>query len=106
MSEGNGIDLGSIYGLLREVAAVVNSHSQRFDALADRVARIEANIVTKADLAATEHALRADLATKADLAGLRQTVIDYHHAVVGHGILISEHDERLGRIERHLGFSE
>jgi len=41
-----------------------------------------------------------DLAT--GLASLREAVTHYHSTVLGHGILISELDERVRRIERHL----
>jgi len=45
------------------------------------------------------------MATKTDLRfdELRQEIREYHAAVVGHGIHISEHDERLNRIEDRLG---
>ena len=39
---------------------------------------------------------------KQDITNLQQTVADYHGAVVGHGIAVSEHDFRLGRLETHL----
>ena len=38
----------------------------------------------------------------AGLASLRDTVTHYHSSVLGHGILMSELDERVRRIERHL----
>jgi hypothetical protein len=44
-----------------------------------------------------------------DLSGevktLRQTVIEYHSSVLGHGILISDLDARLRRVEQHLDLS-
>jgi hypothetical protein len=40
----------------------------------------------------------------AGLASLRDAVTHYHSSVLGHGILISELDERVRRIERHLRF--
>jgi hypothetical protein len=33
---------------------------------------------------------------------LRQAVVEYHSSVIGHGILISELDHRVRRIEEHL----
>jgi len=86
---------------------------------------MRAEMVTKADLAglATKADL-AGLATKAELselradvtseltvmrkqtsdqiAGLRRAVVEYHTTVVGHGILISEFEGRLRRVEQHL----
>ena len=38
----------------------------------------------------------------AGLASLRDAVTHYHSSVLGHGMLISELDERVRRIERHL----
>ncbi len=34
--------------------------------------------------------------------GLRRAVIEYHTSVIGHGILISELEARLRRVEQHL----
>ena len=76
----------------------------------------------KAELRSEMRSLRADVASdlatmqaKADaehrrtrkevgeqVAGLRQAVVEYHAAVVGHGVLIGELDERVRRVERHL----
>jgi len=84
MVEGNGIDLGSIYGLLLEVAKTVSRHDQEFAALREQLASVRDEL-------------------RGELAELRQEVRDYHGAVVGHGIHISEHEERLGRVEQHLG---
>ncbi len=36
------------------------------------------------------------------VAGLRQNLPEYHSAVLGHGILISEPEARVRRIEQHL----
>ncbi len=57
---------------LDELAAVVNRHDLRLQ----------------------------DLTT--DVAGLRETLTHYHATVLGHGILYSELEERVRRIERHL----
>ena len=40
-----------------------------------------------------------------DVAALRADVAAYHASVMGHGMLISELDERLRRVEQHLGLS-
>ena len=57
------------------------------------------------------HSLRADLAsdiatmqkeTREQIVGLRRAVIEYHSSVVGHGLLISEHEERIRRLEQTL----
>ena len=40
--------------------------------------------------------------TREQIVGLRRAVIEYHSSVVGHGLLISEHEERIRRLEQHL----
>ncbi len=63
------------------------------------------------DLQSEMHSLRADVAsdllrTRKELSeqivGLRRAVVDYHTSVVGHGVLISDLDARLRRVEQHL----
>ncbi len=64
-------------------------------------------MATKSDL----HSLRADVTsemltmqkdTREQIVGLRRTVVEYHSAVVGHGLVIGEHEERVRRLEQHL----
>jgi archaellum component FlaC len=71
------------------------------------VQTLKAEMVTKSDL----HSLRADVAsdmlamqreTREQIVGLRRAVIEYHSAVVGHGVIISELEERVRRLEQHL----
>jgi hypothetical protein len=38
-------------------------------------------------------------------ATLRQTFTEYHSSVIGHGILISQLEDRVRRIEQHLTLS-
>jgi len=75
-----------------------------------------------ADLAAESRALRADVAsdlmsldakidsTRKDLSeqivGLRRAVIEYHTSAIGHGVLISELEARLRRVEQHLNLEQ
>jgi len=40
---------------------------------------------------------------RSQIGGLRQQVTEYHSSVLGHGILISELDQRVRRLEEHLG---
>ncbi len=78
------------------------------------VQTLTAEMATKSDL----HSLRADVAsdlaqmqsdmarmqkdTRDQIVGLRRAVIEYHSAVVGHGLIISELEERVRRLEQHL----
>ena len=78
------LDAGAIYQLLGTVAADVR--------------QIKAELANKAD--------KSDLLEmKVDIADLRHALTTYHSAVLGHGILISEVEERLRRIERHVGLA-
>ena len=72
------------------------------------------NVATKADVADLRSemtSLRADVAAdmidlRTDLSGqivgLRRAVVEYHTSVTGHGIIISELEARLRRVEQHL----
>ena len=82
---------------------------------------MRADMATKGDLARLEnkiedvrsevHSLRADVASdlmtlekrlEERIAGLRRAVMEYHSSAIGHGVLITELEERVLRIERHL----
>jgi hypothetical protein len=83
---GNGIDIGAVYQLLTEVAETVRGHGARFDRIEERL-----------------HAHDSKLDELAvGLSDLRAAVINYHGAVLGHGVMLSELDERVRRIEHHL----
>ena len=72
----------------------------------------------RSELKADIHSLRADVAsdllamgagqaaehkqTREQIVGLRRAVVEYHTSVIGHGILISELEARLRRVEQHL----
>lgn len=64
-----------------------------------------------ADVRSEVNSLRADVAsdllvmrkeTSDQIAGLRRAVVEYHTSVIGHGILISELEARMRRVEQHL----
>lgn len=86
---------------------------------------VRSNMATKADLASLQsdvaadmHSLRADVAAdlhsmQADIhstrnelseqiVGLRRAVVEYHTSVIGHGVLISDLEARMRRVEQHL----
>lgn len=73
---GNGADIAAVYQLLSQVAQTVAEHTRKLDRLGNRL--------------------------DDGLTGLRQTVTQYHASVMGRGILISELDHRVRRIEEHL----
>jgi hypothetical protein len=65
----------------------------------------------RSEMKSDMHTLRADLAsdillTRKELTeqivGLRRVVVEYHTSVIGHGVLISELEARMRRVELHL----
>ncbi|HKI15427.1 MAG TPA: hypothetical protein VKA12_10575 [Roseiarcus sp.] len=76
------------------------------------VARVDGKVdAVKVELRSEMQSLRADVAADfvtvrremgEQIAGLRRAVVEYHSAVLGHGVLISELEARVRRIERHL----
>jgi signal transduction histidine kinase len=83
---GNGIDLAAVYQLMLQMSGRLNHVSGRLDQVSEHLDVHERKL--------------DDLG--AGLTDLRAAVTNYHSAVLGHGILISDLDERVRRIERHL----
>ena len=74
-------------------------------------ADLRAELASKAELRSEMHSLRADVASDMlssarnsgeQIVGLRRAVIEYHTTVIGHGVLISELEARMRRVEQHL----
>jgi hypothetical protein len=94
MSEPESI----VLQLLRNIREDVGRLDQKIDKQGD-------------DLRSEMHSLRADVASDLmtmekrlndQLVGLRRAVMEYHSSAVGHGLLLSEFDERLRRVEQRL----
>jgi ABC-type transporter Mla subunit MlaD len=128
MSSGNGIDIGAVYQLLTEVAHTVAGHDRKLDDIADRLDGHDRKLDDIADrldghdrkldeviVVVNSHTAKLDeLAAvvnrhdgklddlTTDIAGLREGLTHYHATVLGHGILYSEIEQRVRRIERHL----
>jgi hypothetical protein len=93
--------------LLRQMRAELGDvRSDVSDARSD-ISQVRADMATQSDL----RTLRADVAanlltTRKELGeqivGLRRAVIDYHTSVIGHGVIISELEARVRRVEQHL----
>jgi hypothetical protein len=102
-------------GLILELLRQMRSE---LDDVRTEIGRISADFATKSDLntlradvAADMRSLRADVAsdllsTRKELGeqivGLRRAVIEYHTSAIGHGILISELEARMRRVEQRL----
>ena len=76
------------------------------------VARVDEKVdVLRADVAADFVDVRKEfVAVRKEMSerisGLRRAVVEYHSAVLGHGVLISELEGRVRRIEQHLSLPE
>src|SRR5579883_909875 len=76
------------------------------------IGRVDVKVdAVRAELKSDINSLRADVAadlltTRKELSeqivGLRRTVVEYHSAVIGHGIIISDLEARPRRVEQHL----
>jgi hypothetical protein len=96
--------------LLRKIDAKV-------DGLRDEVADMRGVMATKNDIADVRseiNSLRADVASDMlslekrlgdQIVGLRRAVMEYHSSAIGHGVLLTEFEERLRRLEQHVGLS-
>ena len=79
--------------------------------LAETRAELKADINSLAPAVASEiltvnakiDATRKELGDQ--IAGLRRAVVEYHSVVIGHGVLISELEARLRRVEQHLNLA-
>ncbi len=75
------------------------------------VGQVRADMATKSELRAEINSLRADVAAdllsnrkelSEQIVGLRRAVVEYHTSVIGDGVLISELEARVRRVEQHL----
>jgi hypothetical protein len=90
--------------LLREMRAEIG-------AVRAETASMRGEMATKDDLRSEINSLRADVVSDIailrkevgeQITGLRRSVVEYHSSVIGHGILISELEARMRRVEQHL----
>jgi hypothetical protein len=96
-----------ILELLRQMRAELGDvRSDIGDARSD-IGQIRADMATQSDLRTLRADVAADLVTTRkelgeQIVGLRRAVIDYHTSVIGHGVIISELEARVRRVEQHL----
>ncbi len=121
MSDGNGVDVGHAIAMMQEMLTLqhqvirtldehsetLNQHTgmlnQHTEVLNRHTETLNQHTQTlnQHTLLLHEHGRRLDALEQGQI-GLRQTLIEYHASVLGHGILISELEDRVRRIERHL----
>jgi len=111
MSESNGVGLGQVLAMLtdimlaqqelrRELRHEVGALRQEMGALRQEIGALRQEMgVLRHDLDVMRHDVDV---LRQDMAALRQEVATYHGSVVGHGVLITELDQRVSRIEQHL----
>jgi hypothetical protein len=69
--------------------------------LRSEVADVKSDMLTlRADVASDFLSTRKELGEQ--IVGLRRAVIEYHTSVIGDGVLISELEARVRRVEQHL----
>jgi hypothetical protein len=97
--------------LLRGLRTEVGGLKADVQSLKAELRATREEMATKAGLKADLNSLRADVAsdllnmqkeTREQIVGVRRALIEYHSSVVGHGMLISELQDRVRRIEQHL----
>jgi predicted GNAT superfamily acetyltransferase len=92
--------------LLRNIRADVARVDEKIERVDEKVDRVKSELQSeinslRADVAADFIAFRKE--TGEQIAGLRRAVVEYHSAVLGHGVLISDLEGRVRRMEQHLG---
>ncbi len=96
-----------ILRILREMRADIGDLREKsvtkvdFATLETKLAEVRSNVNSlRADVASDLLTTRNELSEQ--IVGLRRAVVDYHASVIGHGMLISDLDARLRRVEQHL----
>ncbi len=97
--------------------ALLRKIDGKVDGLRDEVSDIHNVMATRSDVADVRsevHSLRADVASDMltlekrlsdQISGLRRSVMEYHSSQIGHGALLTEFEERLRRLEEHVGLT-
>ncbi len=91
--------------LLHKIDAKVDKLS---DELRSQITDVKSDVRSlRADVASDLLTLEKRLEKRFDdqIGGLRRAVIEYHSSQIGHGALLTEFEERLRRLEKHLGLS-
>jgi hypothetical protein len=94
--------------------ALLRKIDGKVDTLRDEVSAMREVMVTKDELRAEINSLRADVASdmlvqekrlSEQISGLRRSVMEYHSSAIGHGVLLTELEERVRRLEQQARFS-
>jgi chromosome segregation ATPase len=96
-----------ILELLRQMRAELGDVRSDVSQLRSDISQLRADSATKSDLSMLRADVAADILSNRkelseQIVGLRRAVVEYHTSVIGHGILISELEARVRRVEQHL----
>ena len=96
-----------ILELLGQMRAELGDVRSDVGQLRSDVSQLRADLATKSDLSTLRADVAADILSNRkelseQIVGLRRAVVEYHTSVIGHGILISELEARVRRVEQHL----
>jgi hypothetical protein len=90
-------EIGDIRSVMATKSDVADLRSKMTSGFADLRSEIGS---LRADVAADIATIRKEVGEQ--VAGLRRAVVEYHSSVIGHGVLISELEARVRRVEQHL----
>jgi hypothetical protein len=96
-----------ILRILRDMRAELSDMRSEIGGVRAEMGGMRAEMATKPDLVTLRADLASDILTLRkelgdQVVGLRRAVVEYHSSVIGHGILISELEARVRRVEQHL----
>ena len=96
-----------ILQMLRDMRAEIGGVHAEVGNVQTKIASLREETATKSDLRSLRVDVASDLVvgrkeTVEQIVGLRRAVIEYHSSVIGHGIIISELEARVRRVEEHL----
>jgi len=100
MAEGSGVDLGHVISLLGTVQTQLGEVRGDVREVRDGLLEVRSDL-REVRATVNDHSRQhGDL--RFGLTDLHSTVANDHASVLGHGILISEPEGRIARVERHL----
>jgi chromosome segregation ATPase len=96
-----------ILELLRQMRAELGDVRSDISDVRSDIGQVRADMATQSDLTSLRGDFASDILTtrrelSEQIVGLRRAVVDYHTSVVGHGVIISELEARVRRVEQHL----
>jgi hypothetical protein len=96
-----------ILELLRQMRTELGDARSDISDVRSDIGQVRADMATQSDLTTLRADVASDILTtrrelSEQIVGLRRAMVDYHTSVVGHGVIISELEARVRRVEQHL----